>query len=103
MRNAKNLIQHELIGLRCKIVKSKNRYLEGIEGEVLDETMKTILIDTKTGRKSVMKKDAVFRFSLEKESDRPLNGPAPSVQVDVEGNFIIARPVDRIKKRLRKW
>jgi len=95
MRNAKNLIQHELIGLQCEVVKAKNRSLEGIGGNVLDETMKTIVVETKTGRKAVMKKDAVFRFSLPVSDGH--------VKVDVDGDFIIARPEDRIKKRMRRW
>lgn len=91
MRTPKNILMHEFIGLPCKIVESKNSYCIGIEGKIIDETMKTIILKTRGGRKVVMKKGTIFRMNLEKQ------------KIDVDGNFIIARPEDRIKKKFKKW
>jgi len=89
MRNADNILRHELIGLECVVVKAANTSSAGIRGKIVDETMKTVIIGAE--KKIVEKKGTVFRVKLSKET------------VDVNGNFIIARPEDRIKKKIRKW
>jgi ribonuclease P protein subunit POP4 len=110
MRNAENILRHELIGLECEIVSASNKNANGIKGKIVDETMKTVVIESekKSGsegnrkaisntsdfnqpRKVVEKKGTIFRLKLDKET------------VDVDGNFIIARPEDRIKKKIKKW
>lgn len=91
MRTPKNIIQHELIGLNCEIVKASNKYQIGIKGKIIDETMKTILLQTKVGRKRIPKKGTTFRLSLD------------NCKVDLIGDYIVVRPEDRIKKRIRKW
>lgn len=90
-RNASNIIRHEFMGLFCDIAKSKNRSQEGVSGRVVDETMKIIVIETKKGRKRIQKRGTIFRFCLSK------------AKVCVNGNYIIARPEDRIKKKFKKW
>ncbi|MEK6887566.1 MAG: ribonuclease P protein subunit [Candidatus Aenigmatarchaeota archaeon] len=87
MRNMDNILRHELIGLECHVESSKNKSQTGIEGKVTDETIKTLVI----GDKRVQKKDATFVVKL--------NGK----KVHIDGNAIIARPEDRIKKKIRKW
>ncbi len=91
MRTPKNILMHELIGLHCKVVQSKNKSCTGLEGKIIDETMKSVILKTKNGRKIVMKKDTMFRVDLGHQ------------QADIDGNFIIARPEDRIKKKFKKW
>jgi ribonuclease P protein subunit POP4 len=62
-----------------------------LRGKVVDETMKTLVIQS-AGLKRIAKKDAVFKFSL--------GGAA----VKVEGRSLIGRPEDRVKKQnKRKW
>jgi ribonuclease P protein subunit POP4 len=62
-----------------------------LRGRVVDETMKTLVIQS-TGLKRVAKKDATFKFSLD------------GVTVKVEGKSLIGRPEDRVKKqKKRKW
>ena len=62
-----------------------------IRGKVVDETMKTLIIQS-TGLKRVAKKDATFKFSLD------------GVAVKVEGKTLIGRPEDRVKKQnKKKW
>ncbi|MFA4819721.1 MAG: ribonuclease P protein component 1 [Candidatus Aenigmatarchaeota archaeon] len=87
MRNPSNILRHELIGLKCRVTDSKNKSQIGIEGKIIDETIKTIVI----GDKRVQKKDAVFMVSLSGKN------------VYIDGNAIIARPEDRIKKKIKKW
>ena len=45
-----------LIGSRIKIIKSSNKQLEGMSGEVVDETKNTIIIKTEKGIKKVIRK-----------------------------------------------
>ena len=88
----KNLVRHELIGLQAEIASSSNKADVLQKGMVLDETRNTLTIETAKGRKSFPKKNRSFVFSL------------PSgARVKVDGNLLVARPEDRIKKRLKAW
>lgn len=87
MRNPSNILRHELIGLECRVLKSQNKGQEGINGKILDETLKTLVV----GGKTVQKKGSVFRVRLQGKG------------VDIDGNYIVARPEDRIKKTIRRW
>ncbi len=80
------LIAHELIGLECEVVSSPNKSEEGIKGEIVDETMKTILIKTQTGLKRIGKKGRSFRIKFR------------GISFIVSGDIILYRPEDRIKK-----
>lgn len=63
----------------------------GIMGKVVDETMKTLVIQS-TGLKRVAKQHAVFKFSLDGKA------------VKVEGRTLKGRPEDRVKKqKKKKW
>ncbi|MEM4575844.1 MAG: ribonuclease P protein subunit [Candidatus Nezhaarchaeales archaeon] len=87
-----NILNHELIGLRVKIVKSTNKSYEGVEGLVVDETMKTIkIMDDKGSIKTIPKKCCIFRFKL-----------PDNVIVEVEGPYLLGRPEDRIKRLFKK-
>lgn len=94
--NAKNIVFHELIGLKVKVAKSSNPSCVGIEGIVVDETMKTIKIkDEREGEiKIIPKSYTTFIFETELGE-----------LVEVDGNVIVARPEDRLKKipRRRWW
>lgn len=91
-RTPHNILRHELIGLRAKVVKSKNAYQVGLEGVVVDETMKTLLLETERGRKVVFKEDVELQLTL-----------PDWTRVLVEGRELVGRPEDRLKKRLRDW
>ncbi|MBI4174522.1 MAG: ribonuclease P protein component 1 [Candidatus Aenigmarchaeota archaeon] len=90
MRNASNILRHELIGLNCKITGSNNKSQVGIEGKIVDETMKTIILQD-GGRKTIEKQGTTFRIEV------------GGKKVDVDGNFLVSRPEDRIKKKITKW
>jgi ribonuclease P protein subunit POP4 len=86
-----NIVRHELIGLRVEIVNARNNRNVGLKGNVVDETYHTTVIEVGGVEKRIFKKQTTFRFTL------------PSgVKVDVDGNLLVARPWDRIKKKLRK-
>ncbi|NHV11787.1 MAG: ribonuclease P protein subunit [Candidatus Verstraetearchaeota archaeon] len=86
---AKNIIAHELIGLKVKVSECSNKSCIGIGGMVVDETMKTIKVkDEKDGRMKVIPKSNT-KFIFETEVGE---------LVEVDGNVIIARPEDRLKK-----
>ncbi len=89
-----NLVRHELIGLAVKISESKNPQLSGISGRVIDETRNTLVIEKGDGsEKRIAKEDCTFSFRM----------PGSGEWVSVEGSVILARPEDRIKKKLDKW
>ncbi|MBI3190552.1 ribonuclease P protein subunit [archaeon] len=87
MRNEKNILVHELIGLECEVVNARNKSSVGIKGKITDETMKTVAINDKM----IFKKGTVFRIKV---GDK---------KVDVDGDFLTSRPEDRIKKKMKKW
>ena len=87
MRTAENILRHELIGLECVVEKADNKSTIGIGGRIVDETLKTVVI----GGKKVPKKGSVFAVKL------------AGKKVHIDGNFIIARPEDRIKRKIKKW
>ncbi len=85
-----NLVRHELIGLRCKVVASKNKNLVGICGTVVDETKNMLIIET-NGREIKIPKNVVTLHFYLKEA-----------VVEVDGEVLVARPEDRIKKKLKR-
>lgn len=92
MLTPRNILKHELMGLHCRILKSRNRKQEGIAGTVVDET-KNIIVIEKNGKANKIAKDgAEFVFML-----------PHGKSVKVSGSLIVARPENRIKIRLRKW
>jgi len=93
MTKAVTILQGEFIGLNAKVVKSSNLSCVGISGKVIDETRNTLVIRHKNKDKVIVKETAVFNFTLE-----------DGTVVEVEGNIIVGRPEDRVKKRLeRRW
>ncbi len=104
MITPQNLVRHELIGLEVLVEKSTNKSLEGLSGTVLDETRQTLTI--KTGKKGG-NRQSLFHASTEKKIPKDictfifiLSG---NQKVRVDGNILVSRPEDRIKKKLRKW
>lgn len=91
MRSPKNIMFHELIGLECKIVSSRNASQIGISGKIIDETQKTFVIETAHGSKRVLKADVTIRISLGDKT------------VEITGRYLVSRPEDRIKRKFKKW
>ena len=92
MIKPEDLVRHELIGLEVRVVSSTNKQLVGLEGMVVGESRNILSIETAGGEKSLPKELCIFSFLL------------PSGKhVRIDGKVLLARPEDRIKKRLRKW
>lgn len=85
------ILQHEFIGLKARVVESKNPYYEGIEGRVVDETRNTFTILHEGEKKIIVKDVAVFHFTL----------PDGTV-VEVDGRALVGRPEERVKRRVRR-
>ena len=93
MKAVATVTQSELIGLDAKVTKSTNRDSVGILGKVIDETRNTLVIRQNNSDKVVPKETTIFQFTLS-------NGSV----VEVDGNAIVGRPEDRVKKkRRRQW
>ncbi len=84
--NRQNLLQHELIGLPVKVVRSLNPSQENAEGEVIDETMKTLILGTNQTKRMIPKEGTIFQFTL-----------TDGTKADVNGEQILRRPEDRVK------
>ena len=92
MITSKNVFYHELIGLYSEVVKSSNKFLIGISGNIIDETKKTISIEIEKKLIKIIPKDfSVFHILLP-------NGE----WVEIEGKILVNRPEDRIKKKYKK-
>lgn len=88
----RNILRHELIGLEAGVVRSRNRSHCAVEGFIVDESMKTLVIEQDGESKRVPKRDATFIIKL------------PSGLVEVEGAALYGRPEDRVKKKIkRRW
>lgn len=91
MITSENLIRHELIGLKVKVLTSTNPKNQGMSGRVVDEHRNIFILDVRGVEKTLAKKENTFLFTL------------PSgKRVSVEGHVLIARPEDRIKKKIIK-
>lgn len=86
-----SVVQHEFIGLVTTVVKSSNPSVVGICGRVVDETRNTFIILHGSEEKVVIKDTAVFDFVL-----------SDGTVVEIDGNVMMGRPEDRIKKRPRR-
>ena len=75
----------ELIGLQVEVVKATDSSQVGVKGRVVDETMKTLIIEQEGKEKMIQKKGTVFRFDT--------HGG-----VEVTGEDILFRPEERIKR-----
>jgi ribonuclease P protein subunit POP4 len=80
------VIAHELIGLRCEVMESPNRFEVGLAGEIVDETMRTLVIQTENGMKRIPKHGRTFGVWYKGH------------KLKLSGNLIEYRPEDRIKR-----
>ena len=90
--NPTTLPRHELAGLHVEVVESRNADLVGIAGEIVDETMRTLVVAGASGTKQVPKAAATFRFRTGGE------------RVIVDGERLVARPARRTETTTpNKW
>ncbi len=86
-----NIVLNELIGLKARVLSSLDKKQRGVFGVVIDETKNTLLLETKEGQRSVIKKTSIFRFYAGKSSFL------------VDGREINFRPYERIEKGLKYY
>ena len=88
----KNIFFHELIGLKIRVIHHSDPGLVGVKGVVIDETQKTIVIETvDKRRKRILKEHGVYEIQL-----------PTGEKVVIRGYQILGRPEDRLKNILRK-
>ena len=87
MRTAENIKKHELIGLQAKVVGASNPNNLKINGEIVNETKKTLLIDQKGILKRIFKDQVTLQLSLDKNI------------VEIQGKVLMGRPWERLKKK----
>ena len=85
MRNAKNLGNHELIGLDVSVYKTSSSKLI-VEGRVIDETKNTFVLETPKKENRIAKHGHMFDFNLDGQI------------IKMDGDRIRFRPEDRTKK-----
>jgi ribonuclease P protein subunit POP4 len=72
----------EFIGVKIKVMNATNKSLQGLEGNIIDETKNSFKIkNSKQEEKTVLKKGAVFMINNN----------------IIKGDEIIKRPEERIK------
>lgn len=85
--SASNILFHELIGLNITIVESSDKSLNGLTGEIIDETKQTIRVKFEQCVKVVPKANVTLKVDL------------PDGQsVNIYGKKIMYRPEDRIRR-----
>ncbi len=82
------MLARDWIGLVVEVVDSPNSSEIGLKGMVVDETMKTLRIETEKGIRMVAKSKRVFEVEIEGERFR------------VNGDLIAFRPEERIMRGL---
>jgi ribonuclease P protein subunit POP4 len=86
--NIKDIAKRELIGLRAKIVDSKNKANIGIAGKIIDETKNTIIIESGKKQKRLFKTNITIDVYADKKTIR------------INGKLLSGRPKERVKS---KW
>ncbi|MHA1303326.1 MAG: ribonuclease P protein component 1 [Candidatus Heimdallarchaeaceae archaeon] len=81
-----------LCGRKVRIVRSTVKNLEGLEGEIEDETAKMLKIRVDEEIKWVPKENQILEIELPDKS-----------KVKVEGRMLKGKPEERIKKKIRRW
>ncbi len=82
------MLARDWVGLMIEVTESPNPSERGLKGMVVDETMKTLKIETEKGIRTVAKNKRVFEVEIEGERFR------------VSGDLIIFRPEERIMRGL---
>ena len=85
-----NVLCHELIGLKAKIVKSTDKSRQGLKGLIIDETRNTFKLEQGREIKVVPKKEVWLEVDLKGE------------KAVLEGAGMIAKPEARTKFCWRK-
>jgi len=77
----KNILKHELIGSRIRVIDAKNKANKDIEGTIIDETRNTLSVDCKGSIKKLIKKNITITIN----------------DMKINGEKLIGRSEERIK------
>lgn len=91
MYDNRNIVLHELIGLKAEVVACKDPAQKGMRGVVVDETKNTLVLLTKGGARRVGKLISTFKFIADKKV------------FTVQGEEIAFRPYERIEKSMKYY
>lgn len=83
----KDVVKEELIGLDIKIVEAENKSLLNLEGKIIDETKNMFTIETKKGRKRIIKKQVSILIKKH--------------NLKIDGKWLTKRPEERIKTKVK--
>ncbi|MCW3998549.1 MAG: ribonuclease P protein component 1 [Candidatus Bathyarchaeota archaeon] len=91
MKITPNILKQEFIGTKSTISKSSHADYIGLSGKVIDETKNTFSILHKNKVKRLVKNSAIFRFKF-----------CDGTIVEIDGNLLVGRPEDRLKKNIKR-
>ncbi|MEZ0393977.1 MAG: ribonuclease P protein subunit [Desulfurococcaceae archaeon] len=86
-----NIIYHELVGLQARVISYPDPGVVGFEGLVVEETLKTLVLEGPRRRVRILKANAVLEFQL----------PEGGEWVVIRGDAIVGRPAERLKRLAR--
>ena len=84
--NEKKLVKYEFIGTEIEVIDAKNKSSIGVKGKIADETKNMFILDN---GKKLIKSQCALKMKI--------NGKT----VEINGEVLVGRPEDRIKKLLR--
>lgn len=87
-----SILRHELLGLPVTVTESTDPGLIDASGLVVDETKNMLHILSGGRVRKIPKSNARFAFTLN-------NGTL----VEVDGEKLVGRPEDRVRRRRRRW
>ncbi|MFH1399367.1 MAG: ribonuclease P protein subunit [Candidatus Woesearchaeota archaeon] len=87
MQYVKDILKGELIGRNTRAVNLKNK--DVFEGEIVDETKNTVVLQTSGVRKRLVKTLYSFGFVVQDKT------------VIIDGKYFNKKPEERIKSKLR--
>lgn len=91
MKITPNILKQEFIGIESTISQSSHFDYIGLHGKIIDETKNTFTILHKSKPKNIIKNSAIFRFKF-------YDGQT----VEINGNLLVGRPEDRLKKKIKR-
>lgn len=87
--NPKEIVKGEFIGLTIEVTDAKNPSLKGIKGKVIDETKYTFTITDGQKTKKILKEQITITTKINNKT------------ITIEGKSLVARPEERIKKKVK--
>ena len=91
MKITPNILKQEFIGTQSTISLSNHADLIGLTGKIINETKNTFTILYKNKSKKIIKNSVTFKFKFQ-----------DGVIAEIDGNLLVGRPEDRLKKKIKR-